>query len=403
MKERIEALVNPKMLEWARKGIGYDIFGAAKKIGIKPERLTDWENGVKKPTIKQAIRMAEVYKRPLSVFYLNEPPKDFSIAMRDFRRIHDSLPGTFSPGLIWEKRQAEMRRNIMIELAEDETEGVFPYLNAIDINQSPEKAAKPIRKLLQIDWETQKKWDSVGKAFNGWKEAIESLNVLVFHTRYQGITFEPEEARGFSISNSRYPVIVINHKDSKAGSIFTLMHEFIHLLLNEGGVCDCLEFYSGSISHERRIEIFCNHVAGSVLIPGEYLMAHQVVKDHGRSPEWDQKEIKKLSSDFYTSDEAVVRRLLINGLTTKKFYEQKRQEYIDRWNEIKRKKKKEMEEEDFRIPYHRLVLYRIGKPFARTVFRAYHDRVITLSDVSDYIGEKVKHFKDLESAAFMNR
>lgn len=104
MKERIDALVNPKMLGWARKSIGYDIFAAAKKIGIKPERLTDWENGVKKPTIKQAIKMAEVYKRPLSVFYLNEPPKDFSIAMRDFRRIHDSLPGTFSPGLIWEMK-----------------------------------------------------------------------------------------------------------------------------------------------------------------------------------------------------------------------------------------------------------------------------------------------------------
>lgn len=401
MKERIEALVNPKMLEWARKSIGYDIFGAAKKIGIKKPRLLDWENGVKKPTVKQAIKMAEVYKRPLSAFYLNEPPKDFTIAMRDFRRIHDRLPGTFSPGLIWEKRQAEMRRNIMIELAEDETEGLFRYLNVIDINQSPGSVSKRIRELLEIDWETQKKWHSIGKAFNGWKEAIERFNVLVFFTRPQGVTFEPEEARGFSISNSRYPAIVINHKDSKAGRIFTLMHEFVHLLLNEGGVCDCQEFYSGSMSNERRIEIFCNHVAGSVLIPGEYLKAHQVVREHGRNPEWNQKEIEKLSGDFSTSEEVVVRRLLINGLTNQKFYERKRQEYIDRWGEMNRKKREEPE--DIRIPYHRRVLYRIGKPFARTVFRAYHDRLITLSDVSDYIGEKVTHFKNLESAVFMNR
>ena len=91
------------------------------------------------------------------MFYLNEPPIDFGVAMRDFRRLHDSLPGTFSPGLIWEKRQAEMRRNIMIELAEDETQEVFQHLNAINIDQSPEKVAKRIRKLLQIDWETQKK------------------------------------------------------------------------------------------------------------------------------------------------------------------------------------------------------------------------------------------------------
>ena len=38
------------------------------------------------PSIPQLKKLAGVYKRPLSVFFLPEPPSDF-MALRDFRRL----------------------------------------------------------------------------------------------------------------------------------------------------------------------------------------------------------------------------------------------------------------------------------------------------------------------------
>ena len=41
-----------------------------------------------------------------------------------------------------------------------------------------------------------------------------------------------------------------------------------------------------------------------------------------------------------------------------------------------------------------------GRGFTRLVLRSYYDQRITLNDVSNYLGAKVKYIPDLESAAF---
>ena len=39
MPSRVDAIINHDLLVWARESIGLDIEDAAKKIGVKPERL----------------------------------------------------------------------------------------------------------------------------------------------------------------------------------------------------------------------------------------------------------------------------------------------------------------------------------------------------------------------------
>ena len=86
MATKIEAIVKPEMLIWARGSAGFDAEIAAKKIQVKPERLRSWESGESRPTIKQLRNLAKIYKRPIAVFYLPTPPKEFQ-ALRDFRRL----------------------------------------------------------------------------------------------------------------------------------------------------------------------------------------------------------------------------------------------------------------------------------------------------------------------------
>ena len=196
MAKRIEALVNPQMLIWARQKSGYDLVGAAKRVGVPPERLQAWEKGELRPTINQAIKLSEVYGRPLSALYLNKPPRDFSVAMTDFRRLSDAENSEFSPGLIKEIYGAQARREIMLDLSisASEEDVKFPYLNTVSLTDNPINVSRKIRSLLDVSWSAQQKWRTPNDALNGWKEAIEKINVLVFHSNHNGISFLPSDA-----------------------------------------------------------------------------------------------------------------------------------------------------------------------------------------------------------------
>lgn len=395
MPESIDALVNPLMLSWSRGKTGLDLTGAARKIGTSAQRLQEWENGDRFPTILQAIKMAEVYKRPLSAFYLKDVPTDYSIPSTDFRRLPDGEIQPASPRLIWEHRQAEIRRDLMIELAEEEGAGYFPYQNRISLANKTEEAAQIARGLLGISWEQQSKWQDPGEAWKGWRNAIEAQNVLVFQTNPSGKSVDILEARGFSINSDRYPVIEVNSLDSQRGRIFTLLHEYTHLLLNEGGLCDCWE-YQTITTAEVRAEVFCNHVAAAILIPASIIQASEIVRKHDGGLVWTDEEIEALSVEFSVSKESIVRRLLTLSLTDEPFYQQKRQEYYEKLKAFK-KHKEEEEDKAGGPPYHRLVLSRIGKPFARQVLAAYHNKQITLADASEYIDAKVKFVRRIEA------
>ncbi len=79
MSGDVSALVNPEMLEWARKHSSLTVDAAAKKLSQKVEMIAMWESGDKQPTFKQLITISQTYKRPVALFYLEKPPKDFQV------------------------------------------------------------------------------------------------------------------------------------------------------------------------------------------------------------------------------------------------------------------------------------------------------------------------------------
>ena len=85
MTKSTPALVEPSVLRWARVSVNLTSLAAARKMQLPEDRVEQWEAGTATPTIVQLRKAAEVYKRPLGVFFLSQPPADFD-AMRDFRR-----------------------------------------------------------------------------------------------------------------------------------------------------------------------------------------------------------------------------------------------------------------------------------------------------------------------------
>lgn len=117
MAAPVPALVNPPLLVWAREESGYEPEWVAKKLSVKPERLLAWEQGERKPTVRQAQDLAKLYHRPFGVFFLPQPPVLPPLA-GEYRRLPGIEPGVESPELRLAVRVMSQRREITMGLLE---------------------------------------------------------------------------------------------------------------------------------------------------------------------------------------------------------------------------------------------------------------------------------------------
>ena len=202
MAKTAEALVRPEILIWARNSAKLNAEMAAKKAGITVQKLEQWESGESRPTVNQLRLLGRAYKRPIAVFYLPEPPSDYQ-AMHDFRRLPAQLMEEVSPELAYELRRGTDRRDIALELTELGDDGPVNFSLEGSIHDDPEELALRIRSFLGVSYETQAGWAPGYDSLYGWRTALEDKGILVF--QFTGV--QVTEARGFSISDTPYPVI----------------------------------------------------------------------------------------------------------------------------------------------------------------------------------------------------
>jgi Zn-dependent peptidase ImmA (M78 family) len=255
----------------------------------------------------------------------------------------------------------------------------------ISLRDDPEASAERIRAKLGITTEAQGQWRVDSEAFREWRALLERAGVLTF----QAANLKLDEARGFSISLKPLPVVVANIKDAYRGRIFTLLHEVVHIALNEGGVCDLDDNQRRNVS--ARIEAFCNRVAGAVLFPKGDLLTTAEVRNHRVADlTWSDGEIRALSRKFGGSREALLVRLLALGRASERFYYKKRDQYREeyaRWREQRK--------EGF-APPHVVSLSSAGPFFTSLVIENFNRERITASDVSDYLQVRVKHLPEIQ-------
>lgn len=389
-KSIVRAIVKPDILVWARQSAGFDLDEVEKASGLS--KIRDWESGELKPTINQLRTLARKYKRPLSVFYLQEVPTNFQV-IRDFRR----LPGTgmkkVSAKLHLQIRAAQERREIALELLGEMKEQPSSIRIAGTINEDPEVVGSRLREYLAVSSETQRDWKDTREAFNSWRSHIENAGILVF--QMDGV--ETSEASGFALSDTELPVIAVNRADVLSRRTFTLLHETAHLLLKESGIS---EYYIdvNRPPEEQKIEVWCNAVAAATLFPKDMFLSTSVVRQHQqRQVNWSEDELVELAKIFSASKISVTRRLLTLGLTNQQFYKRKEKEYADAYREFLKTKRAKNKTKEFRgrnMPNEALSL--LGKSYIRLVLAPYHSDRITLRDVSAYLNLKTRHIPNVE-------
>lgn len=391
MSKRPKAAIKAALLIWARETAGFDLSTAAEKLDFDEEKLAAWEEGEDQPSIPQLRKIAELYKRPLAVLYLPEPPLTFR-PMHDFRRLPDLGLRRFSPELTLEIRSAQQRRELALELFEDADEEPHIFNLTTSIKEDPETVGLLIRTALKVDYQLQAHWREPRVAFHAWRSKIEDAGALVF----QASRIESDEASGFAIWADTLPVMVVNRKDAYPRRVFSLLHELVHLMLRQSGVSE-LEFDGLRQQDDERVEAFCNRVAAAALVPQDLLLSEPIVVARGVGRhEWSDAEVQSLAAIYSVSREAVVRRLLTLQRASEDFYGRKRRQYAVEYQQQRQREKEKNEGKPIPRNMPRETVADYGKPFVRRVIENYHQDRISLSEASGYLGVKVRHVSGIE-------
>lgn len=170
------------------------------------------------------------------------------------------------------------------------------------------KLAAQWRKNWGIKDSDQIEWQNANKLYVSLRTYIEDLGVLVVHRQ-----FKTDEAAGMYVHVDGGPhTIVINTTgSSKARKLFTLAHEFGHVLLRAEGA-------SNPSVLKNRIERFCNRFAACLLAPKRLIK--KALQAFRYTPIADDDWIRLFAKKIGLSQEATYLRLVETDYLTRSDY-----------------------------------------------------------------------------------
>lgn len=266
MVERIE--IRAHILEWAITRAGYSL----ARYREENEKVAAWIDGEKKPTLKQLEEFASKLHVPFGFLFLDTPPVEKS-PIPFFRgkanNGHLDL-NTYDTVLTLQRRQ-EWLSNYLA----DNNLGRREFVGSLHGCTSANHIVDAVRNLLKLEETWAFSFQRNEQAVNKLTEILEELGVIVeFNGVVGNNTHRPinvDECRGFSLVDETAPFIFVNSADSKTAQLFTLIHEFAHLLL---GVSSG---YGGEEGiNENDVEMLCDKVAANFLVPENALRANWI-------------------------------------------------------------------------------------------------------------------------------
>jgi Zn-dependent peptidase ImmA (M78 family)/DNA-binding XRE family transcriptional regulator len=382
--------IEPSILTWARESLGLTVAEVAAKLEKDRETVQQWEYGKSSPTLAQLEKLAySIYKRPLAVFFLPKPPKE-TTPKQDFRTLPDKEIKNLSPELRLIIRKAKYNQLVLKQLHE----GTNPLENPLNkafqlrLTNNPTNTANRLREYLGVTKRLQQSFKNSEDAFSYYRNLLERNGIYVFQ-------YLLPEARGFSLMDKEFPVIVLNSKDKANGKIFSLFHELCHILFNTGGIFR--DYYTEELKQNPdKIEIFCNKFASDLLLPTAELLDEPIVLNHDQKKEWSNDQLQSVANTFKVSKEVVLRKLLEAGKTTETFYFKMR----NVWKEAYQKMNEAKKTQEGGPTFHVVNLSHLGKNFVAQVLTSYHTGKITESQVADFLGIKISKIPEYEQKVF---
>lgn len=387
MPPKKRALINPPLLSWARTSVGLTLLEAAKRSRVQADQLEKWEQGQDLPSISQLHRIAAVYARPFTLFYLPKPPQE-SQPVRDFRRLPPAQREKFGPRLLINFRKAQERRTAALSLMREIGTAPRQFLFQVNRHSKVVNVATSVRSALNVTLETQFSWKSDSATLRGWISAVEALDVLVFQVSRVPLN----EMRAFCVSEPFLPVICLNGADQPYGRVFSLAHEFVHLMLNISAVTDLRSGGRGRTEVDD-LERFCNAVAAEFLVPAESLRTEDLFISRNPQEAWDIEDLRPLSTKYGVSREVLARRLLDLRMIDHRSFA-----HIQNQIEtLYKRAQKTISTSEGGPSYYRVQARNLGRLFTTLVLGAYYQDAITLYEASNHLGVQADRIGKIEA------
>ncbi len=313
----VRATVRPGLLAWARDRSGV----SAERLASKFPALDAWESGARHPTLKQLEAFAAATHTPVGYLFLPEPPEE-RLPLPDFRTVGDISVGHASPDLLDTVYQCQQRQEWYRGYSQLHGEPPIPFVATLSTDDDVARAAHQMRATLAFDpIERGRTWSDALRRLIG---EAEEHGVLVMVSGIVGGNthrkLDPDEFRGFALSDELAPLIFVNGADTKAAQIFTLAHELVHLWLGQSAVSDADMATTSTNVTER----WCNQVAAEFLVPVDRLRESDI--DLGRLTD----ELERLAREFKVSTLVALRRIFDADMLTQKEYRTAYAKELDR-------------------------------------------------------------------------
>jgi Zn-dependent peptidase ImmA (M78 family) len=266
MTKPVRVPVKKEVWIWAIKESQRD----EEEIFVRFPKMNKWISGEENPTFKQLEAVADYLKVPFGYMFLENPPKD-DVMEIEFRSINNKL-SKMSKNLKDTIMEMDRRRNWMSDyrknLGWDKLEIIVKF------NNSKSKGvldnALLAKKLLNLEenwYETEKSFDD---AYKFLRKKLEEVGILVMQSGVVGMNnyrrLDINEFRAFVLYDDVSPLIFINNNDSKAGKIFSLVHEYIHVLFEQEDL-----FLDEDMDDRKGNEAYINDITAEFLMPKEHI------------------------------------------------------------------------------------------------------------------------------------
>ena len=338
-----EGINIPKeMYLWAIERAGYKTDEFLKSH----PKISEFLEGYKIPTIRQIEDFAKRVHVPLPMLLLPSPPMEVSpIPM--FRG--KAGEGKFNLNVYQTVLDIQGRQEWLSDYIKENELDACLFVGKYSHHTPVKEMVQIIYNHLGLSPNWMMDFSSPEKAINGLVEIMEGVGICVFFNGIVGNNthraLDIEECRGFAlVAEENAPMIFVNNKDSKTAQMFTLAHEFTHVLV---GVSAGYAGIEGN--YHDIIETYCDNVAAEFLVPEALLKEY-----------WST--IEKCSKIFKVSRLVIARRAHDLHLITDEEY----RAFYNLYRKMGAVKKKNRDG----VSYYATATKRLGKLFSAYIYNA---------------------------------
>ncbi len=346
----IRAPVNPALVTWSRERARFTLDDLIQRF----PKLIEWESGARQPTFKQADAFAAAVHVPVGYLFLTDPPVE-SIPLLDYRTIAGTPVGDPSPDLLDVIRACEERQSWYRNYSRIEGLDPLSFVGSATPNHSTTEIAHDMRETLGFSVQARRSCPTWTESLRMFIGAADSAGILVMVSGIVGSNthrgLDPDEFRGFALSDSYAPLVFVNGADTKSAQMFTLAHEIAHLWLDATALSDCQAAPAVGLGRDER---WCNAVAAEFLVP---LVA---LRRELRAAESLPTALRRLTRVFKVSSLVLLRRLLDVGWLN-------RSRFDSAWIEEKERLRSLAQSRGGGGDFYRTTISRVGRTFAKAL------------------------------------